>query len=116
MSQPTQIIFGTPNNDWNAIDNSAAPSFPTLNSGSGLGYDTVAPGSVPAGAVAQATNPYGDTGSTTLDSVNDTFYADPSCATFAGNPVAMTAPTFAKVTTVLNNATTGIRILYKNPA
>jgi hypothetical protein len=106
----TQLIVNDPNNDMLVIDNAAAPTFPTLNAGAEIGYDTTAPGTQ-----TQGLNPYGDTGTVLLDSVNDTFYADPSCATFAGNPVAMTAPTFAKVTTVLNTVA-GQRLLWKNPA
>jgi len=106
-----QIKFTTPNNDWAAIDNSAAPTFPTFNAGTSLGYDTTAPG-----ATSQSTNPFADTGSVLLDSVNDTVYTNPRVSTFAGNPVAGTAPTFKTVTTVINNATTGIRILFKNPS
>jgi hypothetical protein len=109
MSQ--QIKFVTPNNDWAAIDNSAAPTFPTFNAGTSLGYDTTAPG-----ATAQGLNTFGDTGTVLLDSVNDTVYANPRVSTLAGNPVAGTAPTFKTVTTVINNGTTGIRILLKNAA
>ena len=107
----TQVKFVTPNSDFCVIDNSAAPSFPTLAVGTHLGYDTTAPG-----ASSQGLNPIADTGSVLLDSVNDTVYADPSCATVKGNPVSNTQPTFATVSTVLNNAATGIRILWKNPA
>jgi hypothetical protein len=54
MSQ--QIKFVTPNNDWAAIDNSAAPSPTTLNAGTLQGYDTTAPG-----ATSQGLNSFADT-------------------------------------------------------
>lgn len=111
MSQPTQIKFGLPNGDWCAIDNAAAPSFPTLAAGTHIGYDTVN-----GGAVAQSLNSFGDTGTALLDPVNDSVMFDPTCATFAGNPVAMTLPTFTTVSKVVDNAVTGIRVLFKNPA
>ena len=119
MSQPTQVKFSLPENSFNVIDNSSASTTTTLagpTNSSPIGFDTVAPATVPAGAQAQATNPYGDTGSTTLDTVNDTVYADPSCATFPGNPVSLTAPAFKTVTTALQNSIQGIRVLWKNPA
>lgn len=108
----TQIKFNTPNTDFAVVDNGSPFTFPTLSAGTHIGYDTVPP----PGETAQATNPYGDTGSTTLDSVNDTVYADPSCATFAGNPVAGTLPTFKVVTVVLNDSRQGLRLLFKSPA
>lgn len=106
----TQVKFTTPSNDWCAIDNSAAPTFPTLSAGTSLGYDTTAPG-----AVSQASNPIADTGSTTLDTVNDTVYADPGVATVKGNPVQNIPSTYATVTTVLNSQLS-TRLLFKNPA
>lgn len=111
MAQPTQVKFGLPNGDWCAVDNSAAPSVTTgFNAGAIQGYDTTAPG-----AVAQSTNPFGDTGSVLLDSVNDTVFADPQIGTVAGNPVAGTAPIFKVVTKVLTNPLSAT-ILWKNPA
>lgn len=110
MANPAQVIFNTPNNDFNVIDSPAAPTFVTPSAGTHIGYDTK------SGAVAQGLNSFGDTGTVLLDSVNDTVYADPFCATFKGNPVSQIAPTFTTVATVINNATTGIRILWKNPA
>jgi hypothetical protein len=108
---PTQIKFGLPNNDWAAIDNSAAPTFPTFNAGTSLGYDTTAPG-----ATAQGLNTFGDTGTVLLDSANDSAPNTFKMATVVGNPVSNVAPTGKVLTTVINNATTGIRILVKNPA
>jgi len=109
MSQ--QIKFITPNNDWAAIDNSAAPAPTTLNAGTLQGYDTTAPG-----ATSQSTNPFADTGSVLIDaSGNDTVYANPRVSTFAGNPVAGTAPTFKTVTKVMTNPLSAT-INHKNPA
>jgi len=116
MSQPQQIIFGTASNDWCAIDNSAASSTTVLNAGAPLGFDTPSIAHVPAGAIAQGSNSFGGTGTTTLDPNTDTVYADPSCATVAGNPVSGTLPSFKTVTSVLNNSIQGIRLLWKNPA
>jgi hypothetical protein len=109
MSQ--QIKFNTPSGDWCAVDNSSAPTFPTLSAGTHLGYDTSAPGST-----TQVANPYGNTGSTTLDTVNDTIVPNPRVATVSGNPVQNTQPTYAKVSTVINDAIKGIRVLFKSPA
>jgi hypothetical protein len=58
----TQIKFVTPNGDRTAIDNSAAPAFPSVNAGTLQGYDTTAPG-----ATAQGTNPFGDRSGPLLD-------------------------------------------------
>ena len=111
MAQPAQIIYSDPNNDWNCIDNAAAPTFPTLSAGTHIGYDTT------TGAIAQGKNFFGDTGTVLLDiSGNDTVYADPACATFPGNPVALTNPTFKTVTKVLQDSRQGINIAWKNPA
>lgn len=111
MAQPAQAKFVLPNGDWCAIDNSAAPATSVLNAGALLGYDTTSPG-----AVAQGLNTFGDTGTVLLDSVNDTVPATFDMSTVVGNPVAGLSPTGKVLTTVLNNATTGIRILFKNPA
>lgn len=118
MAQPAQIKFVLPNGDWCAIDNSAAGATvtsngtpPNSNNWTGVGFDITSPG-----AVAQGLNSFGDTGTVLLDSVNDTAYLDPTTSTVVGNPVAGLSPTGKVLTTVLNNATTGIRILYKNPA
>jgi hypothetical protein len=122
MSQAQQIKFNLPNGDFAVLDNSAASTTSTL-AGSGvnsspIGFDTPANNSiVPAGATSQGTNVYGDTGSAGLmDSVNDTVYADPSVATFAGNPVSGTAPTYKTVSTIVQNGTQGIFVKWKNPA
>lgn len=107
----TQFKFTTPNNDWCAIDNASAPTFPTLSAQTHLGYDTT------TGAVSQGSNPIADTGSVLLDiSGNDTVYADPQIATFKGNPVLGTAPVFATVTKVLQDSRTGVNVSWKNPA
>ena len=98
--------------EWSQVDNSAAPTYPTLNAGAQLGYDTTVPG-----ATSQASNGIADTGSTTLDiNGNDTVYADPSVATLAGNPVAGKQPTYATVTKVINDNARGICVAWKNPA
>ena len=118
MSQPTQVKFSLPENSFNVIDNSAAQTASTLAGPTNLspiGFDTVNPPTFPTGAQAQGLNSFGDTGTTTLDTVNDTVFADPSCATFPGNPVLLTAPSFKTVTTVLNTVS-GQRLLWKNPA
>ncbi len=107
----TQVKFATPNSDFCVIDNSAAPATSILNAGAPIGYDTTAPG-----ATSQGSNPVADTGSVLLDSVNDTFYADPQVSTVVGNPVSGTQPTYAKVSTILNDAGRGLRILFKSPA
>lgn len=42
MAQPAQIfITGDPANGYSVIDNTAAPTFPTLNAGAEIGYDTI---------------------------------------------------------------------------
>lgn len=112
MAQPVQVFTGASSGtyEWVQIDNSAAPTFPTLNAGAHVGYDTSAPG-----AVNQGLNKFGDTGSVLLDSVNDTVFADPQVGTLAGNPVAGTQPTYKTVTTVLNSPAS-TRLLWKNPA
>jgi hypothetical protein len=107
----TQVKFATPNSDFCVIDNSSAPTFPSLNAGAHIGYDTTAPG-----ATSQGSNPVADTGTVLLDSVNDTVYADPQVSTLKGNPVAGTQPTYAKVSTILNDVGQGLRLLWKNPA
>lgn len=117
MSQPTQIVFNTPSNDMCVVDNTAAATFPTLSAGTHIGYDTPVAATVPSGANSQGSNPKADTGSVLLDiSGNDTVYADPQCATFAGNPVSLTLPTFKVVTKVLQDSRQGINIAWKNPA
>ena len=107
----TQMKSGLPSGEFSVIDNSAAPTFPTLSAGTSLGYDTTAPG-----ATSQGSNPFADTGTVLLDSVNDTFYADPQVSTVVGNPVSGTQPTYAKVSTVINDGGRGLRILFKSPA
>lgn len=37
----TQAFNGTPDNGYSIVDNVAAPTFPTLNAGTHIGYDTV---------------------------------------------------------------------------
>ena len=119
MAQPTQVKYVLPNNDFCVIDNSAASTTSTLAgsvNSSPIGFDTPTNNSiVPAGSIAQGANSFGDTGTVLLDSVNDTVYADPTCATFPGNPVSLTAPTFKTVTKVLTNPLSAT-ILFKNPA
>lgn len=120
----TQIKWG-PSGEFCVVDDGSSPSFPTLDiTNEQIGYDNKVPqastyGSLNGGTATQAANPYGDTGSTTLDTVNDTVYADPSCATFVGNGgkgvLLNTAPTFATVTKVLTNPLSAT-ILWKNPA
>lgn len=115
MAQPAQVIFNTPNNDMVVIDNSAAPAFPTISVGTHIGYDTSAAGA--PGSNAQGKNSFGDTGTVLLDiSGNDTVFADPQVATFKGNPVSQTAPTYATITKVLQDSRQGINIIWKNPA
>lgn len=123
----TQVKYNLPNNDFCVIDNGTSPVVITANGtpqsssgqtginsdGATLGLDTI---TAPA-AKSQGSNPFGDTGSTPLDIVgNDTVYADPQCATFKGNPVSATPPTFAVVTKVLNDSRQGICVAWKNPA
>ncbi len=113
MAQAKQTIFVTPNNDWCCVDNSAAPTFPTFNANTQLGYDTTAPGTL-----SQATNPFGDTGTVLLDdSGNDTTYVDPGVSTVVGNPVSNITPagTSKLVTKVLTNSLSAT-IRWKNPA
>lgn len=119
MAQPTQVFATSdPNNMWCAIDNSAAGATvtsngtpPNSNNWTGVGFDITVPG-----AIAQGKNTFGNTGTVLLDSVNDTAYLDPTTSTVVGSPVAGLGPTAKVLTTVLNNATTGIRLLWKNPA
>ena len=110
MSQPIKVSNGTPDGSYCVIDNSAAPATSVLNAGAPIGYDTTAPG-----AIAQGTNTFPN-GSVLLDSVNDTVPQTFDMATVVGNPVSNIAPAGKVLTTVINNATTGIRILLKNPA
>src|SRR3979490_1130506 len=99
MSQPIQIKYGLPNGDWCAIDNSAAPAFPTFNAGTHVGYDTTTPGPTAQGLSAVA-----DTGTGLLGSVTDTVPNSFKMGSVVGNPVSNIAPT-GKVLTVLNNST-----------
>ena len=48
----TQIKYGTPGAEYCVVDNSAAPTFPSLNAGAHLGYDTTAPGATSQGSNA----------------------------------------------------------------
>jgi hypothetical protein len=117
VSQPQQIIFSTPSNDQIVIDNSAAPTFPSMSAGTHIGYDTPSVANVPAGANSQGSNPKADTGSVLLDiSGNDTVWADPQCGTVTGNPVALTLPTFKTVTKVVQDSFRGLQVCWKNPA
>jgi len=109
MSQPIKVSNGTPDGSFSVIDNSAAPAISVLNAGAPIGYDTTAPG-----AIAQGTNVFSN-GSVLLDSVNDTAPNTYDMATVVGNPVLNIAPIGKTLTTVLNNSTTGLRILLKNP-
>jgi len=109
MAQPAQIKSLGPSGEFVVIDNAAAPAFPILSAGTHIGYDTM------TGAVAQGLNSFGDTGTVLLDPANDTVWADPQVSTFKGNPVAMTAPTYAVLTKVLTNPQSAT-IIFKNPA
>lgn len=117
MAQPAQIKFSLPDNGFAVIDNSAAPTFPSLSAGTHIGYNTPSVAAVPSGANSQGSNPIADTGSVLLDiSGNDTVWADPQVATVAGNPVSLTQPTYKTVTKVIQSSFSGINIAYKNPA
>jgi hypothetical protein len=115
MAQPAQVIFTDPNNDWNAIDNSAASLTTTLNNSAPIGFDTPALVGYPIGAKAQGLNSFANTGTTTLDSVNDIVNPDAQVGTFVGNPVSAVVPTYKTVTTVLNS-NLSTRLLFRNPA
>jgi hypothetical protein len=124
MAQPKQMTTGLPGGEFSIIDNGAAgvvstnnTSGPNGGSGNWTGTGAASGGFDLAanGALAQATNPFGDVGSTTMDTVNDTVYADPGVATVKGNPVSATQPTYATVSTVLNSSLS-TRLLFKNPA
>lgn len=120
----TQVKYGLPNGDFSVIDNSAAPvvitasGTPQITNGqtginfdkATLGFDTTAPGSQ-----SQCANVFGDTGSVLVDPVNDVLCPDPQIATYPGNPVLQTAPTFAKASQPLNNPLSAT-ITWKNPA
>src|SRR6266436_2957784 len=109
MQMATQVKYNLPNNDFSVIDNAATPVVITANGspqvsngqtginkdGATLGFDTIAP----PGATSQGLNPFGDTGTVLLDSVNDTFYADPQIDTVKGNPVSNIQPIYATVST-----------------
>lgn len=115
----SQVKFNLPSNGFCVIDNSAAGVTVTANGtpvnsnnwAGQAGFDITVPG-----ATSQGLNPFGDTGTVLLDSVNDVVIPIPKISTVVGNPVSNTQPTFATVATVINSALTGIRILYKNPA
>lgn len=119
----TQAKSGLPGGEFSVIDNGAAGVISTNNvvganggSGNWSGPGATSGGfDLTSGAASQATNPFGDTGSTTLDTVNDTVFADPTVATVKGNPTQNTPPTYATVTTVLNSPFS-TRLLFKNPA
>ena len=119
MAQPTQIKFSLPENSFNVIDNSAASTTTTLagpTNPSPIGFDTVAPATVPSGANAQGTNPFGDTGTVLIDaSGNDTASVNFKDATFNGNPVSAKAFTYSTVTKVLTNPLSAT-VNFKNPA
>ena len=107
----TQAKSGLPGGEFSVIDNGAAPSFPTLNAGTSIGYDTIA-----TGTQSQGTNPIADTGTVLIDaSGNDTVYPDPQVATLKGNPVSGVQPTYATVTKVLTNPLSAT-VNWKNPA
>lgn len=126
MSQPVQVFSSNdPNNDWCAVDNGASqvvitvtgtPPIYSTETGIGADKSTLGMDNTLNGALDQGLNPFSDTGSVLLDSVNDTAPPDPRVATVVGNPISLTQPTYKVLTTVLNSALTGIRILYKNPA
>ena len=119
MSQPAQVVFNTPSNDMCVIDNSAAQTTTTLagpNNSSPIGFDTVNPPTDPTGAQAQGLNSFADTGNCLLDLVNDQARRPFQDATFPGNPVSLTNPTYKTLTKVIQNSFSGIQILFKNPA
>jgi hypothetical protein len=109
MSQPTQVLNNLPDGSYSVIDNSSAPAFPTLNAGTGLGYDTTAPG-----AIAQGKNTFKN-GTVLLDSTTDAAVNTFNVATVVGNPVSNISPTGKVLTTVLNSSLS-TRLLHKNPA
>jgi hypothetical protein len=108
----TQVKFNTPNTDFAVVDNGTPFSFPTLSAGTHIGYGTIPP----PGQTTQASNPFSDTGSTTLDTVNDQSYQDPSIGTYVGNPVSGVVPVTKTVSTILNDGRQALRLLFKNPA
>ena len=119
MAQPAQVIFNTPSNDMCVIDNSSAQTTTTLagpNNSSPIGFDTVNPPTDPTGAQAQGLNSFADTGNCLLDLVNDQARRPFQDATFPGNPVSLTNPTYKTLTKVIQNSFSGIQILFKNPA
>jgi hypothetical protein len=59
----SQIKYGTPSADYCVVDNSAAPTYPSLSAGTSLGYDTTWPGSQ-----TQDSNPFSN--GTIPDAVN----------------------------------------------
>lgn len=121
----TQVKYGLPNGDFAVIDNGAsqvvitANGTPQSSSGqTGINFDKATLGldNTLSGTLTQGINSFGDTGSAgLLDPVNDLNIPQPRISTFPGNPVLQTAPTFAKVSTILNSqfSTT---LLWKNPA
>jgi hypothetical protein len=118
MSQPTQVFnTGLPDGGYSVVDNSAPGATvtsngtpPNSNNWTGVGFDITSPG-----AVGQGVNTFKN-GTVLLDSTTDAAVNTFDMATVVGNPVSNTPPTGKTVTTVINNATTGIRILFKNPS
>lgn len=131
MAQPAQIKGLGPSGEFIVIDNGAAGVTSTngaaYSKGSGIGSDG---GSgnwtgngansggfdlAANGATAQGANTFGNTGTVLVDPANDQARNQPACATFPGNPVSQTAPTFTTATKVLTNPLSAT-IVYKNPA
>jgi hypothetical protein len=119
MAQPTQVIFTDPNNDFNAVDNSAASTTTTLAGAlnpSPIGFDTPANNATQfAGAVDQGLNPFGATGTVLVDTVNPQTRPFYKASTVVGNPVSNVATTANSITTVLNTVS-GQRLIFLNPA
>lgn len=126
MGQPVQVKTNLPDGSFVVVDN-GMPGVTSTNNVAGAGGGSgnyTGPGAANGGGFdlcangsnSQGINVFGDTGSVLLDSANDSVWPDPQCATFAGNPVSLTAPSFKTVSTIINDARTGIRILFKSPA
>jgi hypothetical protein len=124
MAQPAQVKTGLPSGEFVVIDNGAAGVTSTngvVTPGVGGSGNWTGPGAVSggfdltSGAIDQCINAFGNTGSVLLDPVNDQIIPIPKIATFPGNPVSLTAPTFATLTKVLTNPLSAT-IVFKNPA
>jgi len=88
MAQPAQLTTGLPGGEYSVIDNSAAPTFPTLDiTKEHIGYDTGL-----TGAIGQDATPI---------------------LSGAGNG---TIPDFVDDSTVILNSSATTRLLFLNPA